>query len=701
VQLADAGKINCRITNPNGVTNSSYATFTVLAQPTQPYPQAVFADNPAAYWRLDETSGTVAHDYWMGHDGVYNSVTLNQTGYSSIDPNPAAAFGGVGKYVGAISGLDFSGTNTSFSLEAWVNGPANQTAGSATIISKGRGGNGAGGVNGMQYSLDVTGGKFRFHVESGSAANDATATVGPDGIWHHVVGTYDYTSGMKIFVDGQAAGSAAAVAGGPIATALPTTIGSGQGGVTPVYDQYFIGTIDEAAVYNVALSEAQVANHFCNQFGGSQRPLILAQPVSQTNYAGWPLKLDVTSAGSCPLIYQWKKGVNPLSDGGTISGASTAHLTISALDVSDAGSYSVNISNTQGNTNSAAAVITVLKAATNALNVPGLVLHLTFDNNLNDTSGHGHNGTGKHTVGTTSPITTTEAPNGSNPNFNYTDGKLGAGLHYASDTGVAPHLGGNNTVGTNDYYVTLGVVPELKFSSNVDFSVSYWVRLPNFYDLGDLPFFTDATGSTGGKGFTFAPSYGSNGVFAAGTEANSGSWAWAIDNALNVGVRTEGPWYAINDGAYHHLVHTYSRTGNGITYLDGVQVDSRSVASVTDMSNNNPAIIGQDPTGQYAENGSADIDDLGVFRRALSPLEARGLFVAATNGASFLDITPTIKTGPGANQVTITWNAGTLQQADEVTGPYTDVPGPPANPLIITLTPSTTLKFYRTHYYNY
>jgi len=148
-------------------------------------------------------------------------------------------------------------------------------------------------------------------------------------------------------------------------------------------------------------------------------------------------------------------------------------------------------------------------------------------------------------------------------------------------------------------------------------------------------------------------------------------------------------------------VHTFSRTGNGITYLDGVEVNSLSVAAAGNMNNPNPAMIGQDPTGQYPENGSADIDDLGVFLRALSPLEARGLYVAATNGASFLDITPTVKHGPGINQVTITWPAGTLQQADSPTGPFTDVAGPPSSPLIVTPASGTANKYYRTHYYNY
>jgi len=306
-----------------------------------------------------------------------------------------------------------------------------------------------------------------------------------------------------------------------------------------------------------------------------------------------------------------------------------------------------------------------------------------------DATGRGNNGTGKHT---TLSGTTTVNPSPANGGlFEYVAGGnipvnnqpfLLKGIHYSSQANADPQQGGSSTVGTNDYYVALGTRPDLKFSSNVNFSVSYWVRLPNGYDLGDLPFFCDATNSTGGKGFTFATSYGSNGVFAAGTEAASGAWAWSVN-----ATRIEGPWYSINDALWHNLVHTYNRAGNGITYLDGIPVDSRSVASAGDMTQAAQACIGQDPTGAYSENGSGDIADLGVWRRELTELQARGIYVAGTNGLSFVDISLHITTGPGAGQVTLTWQAGTLQQSSTptdagfantaFTSPYTFTPSVP------------------------
>jgi hypothetical protein len=413
-----------------------------------------------------------------------------------------------------------------------------------------------------------------------------------------------------------------------------------------------------------------------------------------TNWVGWPQTFNVSASGACELGYRWKKGNTFLTDGGTLSGANSNSLTISALDTTDAGNYSVVITNGVGGITSTVAVLSVLTGPTNPIPIPGLVMHMPFDDSLTDVTGRGNNGVGKHTTGTTSwcsnsvLTTVSVSPDPANPNFFYVlDGKLGHALHYATDTGVPAEAGPPCAVGTNDFYVALGVRPDLKFGSNTDFSVSYWIRLPIGYDQGDLPFFDDVINSTFGTGFTFAPAYGSNALYGTTGNLQSGGWAWSLN-----GVGVYGDYASINDGNWHSLVHTYHRTGNGITYLDGVQVDSRSVAG-QDISNGSQACVGQDPTGAYAESGAADIDDLGVWRRALTSVEARGIYVAATNGFSFEDLSLAVT--PGSGTVTLTWQSfsGVLQQATVVTGPYTDVPGPPPSPYTVSTTGGQ--KFFR------
>jgi hypothetical protein len=72
-----------------------------------------------------------------------------------------------------------------------------------------------------------------------------------------------------------------------------------------------------------------------------------------------------------------------------------------------------------------------------------------------------------------------------------------------------------------------------------------------------------------------------------------------------------------------------------VTYLDGNQVGFDNMGGATAVPTNvdtgHAAVIGQDPTGQYPESGSADIDDLGVWRRALTALEAGSIYLAAAS----------------------------------------------------------------------
>ena len=106
-----------------------------------------------------------------------------------------------------------------------------------------------------------------------------------------------------------------------------------------------------------------------------------------------------------------------------------------------------------------------------------------------------------------------------------------------------------------------------------------------------------------------------------------------ISDADGFGVGVYGDIGSINDGNWHHLVHVVDRSLGAVTYLDGMRArdtiqQGRSAAEARNIDTGAPANIGQDPTGQYTEPGSADIDDLGVWHRALSPLEAASIYMS-------------------------------------------------------------------------
>lgn len=106
-------------------------------------------------------------------------------------------------------------------------------------------------------------------------------------------------------------------------------------------------------------------------------PVITSQPAAITKNAGETASFSVTASGA--TSYQWKKnGVN-LSNGGRISGATSATLGISSVQLSDAGFYSVAVANTGGSITSSEAQLVI--ATTPAVVGAGTGLRGMYYNN--------------------------------------------------------------------------------------------------------------------------------------------------------------------------------------------------------------------------------------------------------------------------------------------------------------------------------
>jgi hypothetical protein len=82
-------------------------------------------------------------------------------------------------------------------------------------------------------------------------------------------------------------------------------------------------------------------------------------PLTQTLCTGSPLTLTGAVTGTGTITYQWNKGASNVSNGGTVSGATTPSLSISSLVAGDAGSYTLVATNTCGAVTSNAGVLTV------------------------------------------------------------------------------------------------------------------------------------------------------------------------------------------------------------------------------------------------------------------------------------------------------------------------------------------------------
>ena len=622
-EVADAGTYVCWITNSVGWTNTLNATLTILA--TNDYVNAIRAASPIAYWRLDETNGTVAND-WIGlHAGNYINANLNRPGFSVVpgsDPCMGVPSNVSQKGYMVISNCaPFSfPAGATFTLEAWGMS-TNFAAGVkqrliSTLTLTGNGGYGFGFPN--NTTLELTAG--------GVADFDSTLpTPLASGVWYHFVVTcdgYTYVS----YLNGNPVGSRAVAGLGIQPPAGQLTVGNNP---LAYPSEQLYGGIDEVAIYSYALDQNTITNHYLARY--TDAALTVSAPVvtPSTNYVTLSATLTGVASGA-GLTYQWYHGAGT---GSPVATGTDATLILYPLQLSDAGNYHVVVTDAGNHTaDSPLAYLAVVPIPTSAseLNLTnGLVLHLPFDSDYKDISGRNNNGSavGSPTLGAS--------------------GAIGSGaLHYGTTNGVS----------TN--YVTVGVRPDLQFGdvTGPDFTVSYWVRGTI---NTDLPFFCDAAGGEVGilalaGGFYFGPNTTANGGWAYGT----GSIAHeSSSSGANI----------INDGNWHHLVHVAKRIGNMTTYLDGAQVDVHAIGYVTDSINTtNPANIGQDGTGAqvFADQGG-DIDDLAVWTRTLTPFEVSGIYLAgATNNVSFAPVVVVLAPTTISNIIgtTLTYGGGSGSQ---------------------------------------
>ncbi len=295
IQPAFAADYAVTISNVVGTVKSAAASLDVVPVASGSLAAAVTTDQPVAYWRLDEPVGaTEAHDYVGSHDGTYDpSVTLAQPSGLVGDTNLSATFAYGGIVVPHSADLNPA---TTFSLEAWV---LIDPAGAGTerpILSSIN--SYAGWAYGYTLSINAsdawtftTGQKTSgFDTLSGGSATNTG--------WAHVVGTFnDATGAKRIYVDGQLVAETTTATGtfgpNPAEGTVDNPVPLDQAiGWNLVNYTVFAGGLDEVALYNYALSPAQIKSHYAKGTGA-----VVVQPT-----------LSIASAGG-NVVITWSQGV--------------------------------------------------------------------------------------------------------------------------------------------------------------------------------------------------------------------------------------------------------------------------------------------------------------------------------------------------------------------------------------------------------
>jgi len=113
----------------------------------------------------------------------------------------------------------------------------------------------------------------------------------------------------------------------------------------------------DAGLYSVVVSNAvgsvESAAAELSVWAVETPPVIVTPPQSQTVVAGTNVAFSVVATGTVPLWYQWSRDGNPLA------GATQSQYAKASVQVADAGSYTVVVSNQVGSVTSGAAVLTV------------------------------------------------------------------------------------------------------------------------------------------------------------------------------------------------------------------------------------------------------------------------------------------------------------------------------------------------------
>ncbi len=101
------------------------------------------------------------------------------------------------------------------------------------------------------------------------------------------------------------------------------------------------------------------------------RPVITNQPASYSGGPGDNVTFTVGATGVPALAYQWRKDGADLSDGGSLSGATTSAFSITGAQPSDNGNYTVVITNVFGATTSAPPAVLTISSGNVAPSITG------------------------------------------------------------------------------------------------------------------------------------------------------------------------------------------------------------------------------------------------------------------------------------------------------------------------------------------
>ena len=216
-----------------------------------------------------------------------NHGTVNSATYSAGKVGQAFSFNGTGNV--EIPSSNALNPTAQLTLEMWVR-TGNLVFDDRKLFVK------DGEFSDRQYFLTINNKRFRPHIglSTGQLVYFDSNTTLQSNTWYHVAMTYDGES-LKLYVNGVLDRQTAAT-GTIITTTQPLRIGGGA--PNPAYNNYLTGLVDEASVYNRALTQAEVLSIYNAGSDGKTNtntaPIANNQNIATNEDVAAPITLSVT-----------------------------------------------------------------------------------------------------------------------------------------------------------------------------------------------------------------------------------------------------------------------------------------------------------------------------------------------------------------------------------------------------------------------
>ena len=215
------------------------------------YWEEVVPPRIVSYWKFDEGAGDIAFDCIGANHG-----TIDGAAWTTGIVGSALSFDG-DDYVDCGNDPSLMITDV-ISIEVWIKGTWNGYSG---IVARGD----EAFVKQSFLLQTQPDGLVEITYSHASDGNDYlwSNTVVGDDRWHHVVAIIDTINGVeRIFIDGRIDAQKDTKAGEPMVTTMSSVTIGVSSNIFP--EEFFRGIIDEVAIYNRALTEEEILQHYNN-----------------------------------------------------------------------------------------------------------------------------------------------------------------------------------------------------------------------------------------------------------------------------------------------------------------------------------------------------------------------------------------------------------------------------------------------------